>query len=113
MIPMRGSLRIAGYQAASLDVDAGRALGRAHISEDRLGMALIAEFTAEEKRDPRQPAQTTLCARLACRTGSDYRDGAAAKGRIRRATGRAQGIDRNPVGRPISRRFARSPTASW
>ena len=58
MIPMRGSLRFAGYEAASLDVDARRALGLAHIAEDRLGMALIAEFTAEENAilgDQRRP----------------------------------------------------------
>jgi ABC-type uncharacterized transport system ATPase subunit len=48
LVPVRGSLRIAGHQAASLDVDARRALGLAHIAEDRLGMALITEFTAEE-----------------------------------------------------------------
>ena len=48
MIPMRGSMRIAGHEAAALDVDARRALGLAHIPEDRLGLALIAEFTAEE-----------------------------------------------------------------
>ncbi|HEX4185513.1 MAG TPA: ABC transporter ATP-binding protein [Stellaceae bacterium] len=58
MIPMRGSLRITGHQAAFLDVDARRALGLAHIPEDRLGMALIAEFTAEENAilgDQRRP----------------------------------------------------------
>ncbi len=48
MIPMRGSLRFSGYEATSLDIDARRALGLAHIAEDRLGTALIAEFTAEE-----------------------------------------------------------------
>ena len=48
MIPMRGSMRIAGHEAAALDVDARRSLGLAHIPEDRLGLALIAEFTAEE-----------------------------------------------------------------
>jgi ABC-type uncharacterized transport system ATPase subunit len=59
MIPMRGSLRIAGHEAAALDTDARRALGLAHIAEDRLDMALIAEFTAEanvilgEQRRPR------------------------------------------------------------
>ena len=31
-----------------LDVDERRALGLAHIAEDRLGMALIDDFTAEE-----------------------------------------------------------------
>jgi general nucleoside transport system ATP-binding protein len=46
--PMQGSLRIAGHEAASLDVDARRGLGLAHIAEDRLGMALVTEFTAEE-----------------------------------------------------------------
>ncbi len=58
MIPMRGSLRIAGREAAALDVDTRRALGLAHIPEDRLGMALIAEFTAEENAilgDQRRP----------------------------------------------------------
>jgi simple sugar transport system ATP-binding protein len=58
MIPMRGSLRIAGHQAAARDVDARRALGLAHIPEDRLGMALIAEFTTEENAilgDQRRP----------------------------------------------------------
>ena len=58
MIPMRGSLRIGGHEAASLDVDGRRALGLAHIGEDRLGMALIVEFTAEENiilGDQRRP----------------------------------------------------------
>jgi general nucleoside transport system ATP-binding protein len=58
MIPMRGSLRIAGHQAAGLDVDARRALGLAHIPEDRFGMALITEFTTEENAilgDQRRP----------------------------------------------------------
>jgi simple sugar transport system ATP-binding protein len=58
MIPMRGSLRIAGHQAAGLDVDARRALGLAHIPEDRLGMALITEFTTKENAilgDQRRP----------------------------------------------------------
>ena len=58
MIPMRGSLRIAGHEAAALDIDTRRALGLAHIPEDRLGMALIAEFTAEENAilgDQRRP----------------------------------------------------------
>jgi len=48
MIPVGGSLRIAGHQAASFDADTRRMLGLAHIPEDRLGMALLAEFTAEE-----------------------------------------------------------------
>jgi simple sugar transport system ATP-binding protein len=58
MIAMRGSLRIAGIEATALDIDARRALGLAHIAEDRLGMALIAEFTAEENTvlgDQRRP----------------------------------------------------------
>jgi len=58
MIPTRGSLRIAGHRAAALDVDARRALGLAHIPENRLGMAPIAEFTAEENAilgDQRSP----------------------------------------------------------
>ena len=58
MIPMRGSLRVAGHQATALDVDARRALGLAHIPEDRLGIALIAEFSAEENAilgDQRKP----------------------------------------------------------
>jgi general nucleoside transport system ATP-binding protein len=58
MIPMRGSLRVAGHEAASLDVEARRALGLAHIPEDRQGMGLIEEFTAEENAilgDQRQP----------------------------------------------------------
>jgi simple sugar transport system ATP-binding protein len=57
-IPTRGSLRIAGHRAAALDVDARRALGLAHISENRRGMAPIAEFTAEENAilgDQRSP----------------------------------------------------------
>ena len=98
MIPMRGSLRVAGHQAAALDVDARRALGLAHLPEDRLGMALIAEFSAEENAilgDQRKP----LFTRLACRTGSDYQGGTAAHGRVRRTTALAQGADRNSVGR--------------
>jgi ABC-type uncharacterized transport system ATPase subunit len=58
MIPVRHSIRIAGHEAAALDVDARRALGLAHIPEDRLGVALIAEFTAEENAilgDQRKP----------------------------------------------------------
>jgi general nucleoside transport system ATP-binding protein len=58
MIPVGGSLRIAGEQAGALDLTARRALGLAHIAEDRLGMALIAEFTAEENLilgDQRRP----------------------------------------------------------
>jgi simple sugar transport system ATP-binding protein len=58
MLPMGGSLRIAGHEAAALDIDARRALGLAHIPEDRLGTALIAEFTAAENvilGDQRQP----------------------------------------------------------
>ena len=58
MIAMRGSLRIAGIEATALDIDARRSLGLAHIAEDRLGMALIAEFTAEENAvlgDQRRP----------------------------------------------------------
>jgi general nucleoside transport system ATP-binding protein len=58
MIPMRGSLRIAGHEAAALDVDSRRAVGLAHIAEDRIGMALVAEFTAEENvilGDQRRP----------------------------------------------------------
>ena len=58
MIPARGSLRIAGHEAASLDADGRRGLGIAHIPEDRLGMALIAEFTSEENfilGDQRRP----------------------------------------------------------
>jgi general nucleoside transport system ATP-binding protein len=56
--PIAGSLRIAGQEAALLDVDARRALGLAHIAEDRLGTALIAEFAAEENTllgDQRRP----------------------------------------------------------
>ena len=48
LIPMRGSLRIAGSEAMHLGVAARRALGLAHIPEDRRGMGLIAEFTAAE-----------------------------------------------------------------
>jgi general nucleoside transport system ATP-binding protein len=58
MIPAQGSLRIAGHEAASLDADGRRGLGIAHIPEDRLGMALIAEFTGEENfilGDQRRP----------------------------------------------------------
>jgi ABC-type uncharacterized transport system ATPase subunit len=47
-VPIRGSFCIAGHEAADLDVDTRRTLGLAHIPEDRLGMALLAEFTAEE-----------------------------------------------------------------
>jgi len=56
--PMQGSLRLAGMEMAALDVEARRALGLAHIAEDRLGMALIAEFTVEETAilgDQRRP----------------------------------------------------------
>jgi simple sugar transport system ATP-binding protein len=58
VIPMRGSLRVAGHEAASLDVEARRALGLAHIPEARQGVALIGEFTAEENAilgDQHQP----------------------------------------------------------
>ena len=58
MIPAHGSLRIAGHEAASLDAEARRGRGLAHIPEDRLGMALIAEFTGEENfilGDQRRP----------------------------------------------------------
>jgi len=48
IIPMRGSVRIAGREAANLDVAGRRALGLAHIAEDRLGSGLIAQFTAAE-----------------------------------------------------------------
>jgi general nucleoside transport system ATP-binding protein len=47
-IPMRGSVTIAGEEAGQFDVKARRALGLAHIPEDRLGTGLIAEFTAAE-----------------------------------------------------------------
>jgi simple sugar transport system ATP-binding protein len=58
LIPMRGSLRIARYEAAHLDVRARRALGLAHIPEDRRGMGLIGEFSAAENAilgDHRRP----------------------------------------------------------
>jgi len=58
IIPVSGSLRIAEHEAGSLGVDERRALGLAHIAEDRLGMALIADFTAEENLilgDQRRP----------------------------------------------------------
>ncbi len=48
LIPMRGSLRIAGDEAAHLGVAARRALGLAHIPEDRRSMGLIGEFSAAE-----------------------------------------------------------------
>jgi ABC-type uncharacterized transport system ATPase subunit len=48
VIPTVGSVRIAGHQAGGLDVAARRQLGLAHIAEDRLGAALIADFSAEE-----------------------------------------------------------------
>jgi general nucleoside transport system ATP-binding protein len=46
-------------EAASLDADGRRGLGIAHNPEDRLGMALIAEFTGEENfilGDQRRPS---------------------------------------------------------
>ena len=58
LTPVSGSLRIAEHEAGSLGVDERRALGLAHIAEDRLGMALIADFTAEENLilgDQRRP----------------------------------------------------------
>ena len=58
MIPMRGSLRIAGHQAAHLGVAARRALGLAAVPQDRLDFGLIEEFTAAENTilgDHRQP----------------------------------------------------------
>jgi general nucleoside transport system ATP-binding protein len=58
MIPMRGSLRIAGRQAAHLGVAARRALGLAAVPQDRLDFGLIGEFTAAENTvlgDHRQP----------------------------------------------------------
>ena len=48
LIPMHGSLRIAGQDAGHLGVAARRALGLAHIPEDRRGMGLIGDFTAAE-----------------------------------------------------------------
>ncbi len=47
-IPMRGSVRIGGREASRRDAAGRRALGLAHIPEDRLGMGLIVEFTAAE-----------------------------------------------------------------
>jgi ABC-type uncharacterized transport system ATPase subunit len=64
MIPAQGSLRIVGHEAASLDADGRRGLGIAHIPEDRLGMALIAEFTGEENfilGDQRRPPFARGC----------------------------------------------------
>ena len=58
MIPMRGSVRIAGHEAGHLGVAERRALGLAHILEDRLGTGLITELTAAENAvlgDHRQP----------------------------------------------------------
>jgi general nucleoside transport system ATP-binding protein len=58
MIPMRGSVRIAGHEAGHLGVAARRALGLAHIPEDRLGTGLITELTAAENAvlgDHREP----------------------------------------------------------
>jgi general nucleoside transport system ATP-binding protein len=48
LIPMRGSLKIAGREAGHLGVAARRALGLALIPEDRRGLGLVAEFTAAE-----------------------------------------------------------------
>jgi ABC-type uncharacterized transport system ATPase subunit len=47
ILPMRGSLRIGGCEAAALGIAGRRALGLAYIPEDRLGVGLIAAFTAE------------------------------------------------------------------
>jgi general nucleoside transport system ATP-binding protein len=58
MIPMAGSVRIAGREAGHLGVAARRALGLAHIPEDRLDIGLIGEFTAAENAilgDHRRP----------------------------------------------------------
>jgi general nucleoside transport system ATP-binding protein len=58
MIPMAGSVKIAGHEAGYLGVAARRTLGLAHIPEDRLEMGLIGEFTAAENAilgDHRRP----------------------------------------------------------
>ena len=58
IIPMLGSVKIAGRQVAHLDVAERRAAGLAHIAEDRLGSGLIAQFTTAENAilgDHRQP----------------------------------------------------------
>jgi len=58
VIPMRGSLRIAGDEAGHLGVAARRTHGLAHIPEDRLRTGLIGEFTAAENAilgDHRRP----------------------------------------------------------
>jgi general nucleoside transport system ATP-binding protein len=82
VIPMRGSLRIAGDEAGHLGVAARRALGLAHIPEDRLGTGLIGEFTAAENAilgDHRRPpfcrgvlAAPQAIADMAARRMRDY-----------------------------------------
>lgn len=57
-IRVQGSVRIGGCEAGHLDTAARRALGLAHIAEDRLALSLIAEFTAAENTilgDQRRP----------------------------------------------------------
>ncbi|HEV2303744.1 MAG TPA: ABC transporter ATP-binding protein [Stellaceae bacterium] len=48
IMPMTGRLGIGGVAAAHLDVEGRRALGLAHIPEDRLLAGLVSEFSAEE-----------------------------------------------------------------
>ena len=58
IIPMAGQVRIGGVPAAHLGVAGRRALGLAHIPEDRLAAGLVAEFSAEESAllgDQRRP----------------------------------------------------------
>jgi general nucleoside transport system ATP-binding protein len=58
IVPIEGELRIGGVAAAPLDVAGRRALGLAHIPEDRLLSGLVGEFTAEESAilgDHRRP----------------------------------------------------------
>ncbi len=57
-IPARGSIRIAGREAAYLKAAARRTLGLAHIAEDRLGSGLVARFSIAENAilgDHRRP----------------------------------------------------------
>jgi len=58
LAPAVGTIRIAGRDAAGLDIAARRALGLAHVPEDRTGMGLVAELSAAESLvlgDQRQP----------------------------------------------------------
>jgi general nucleoside transport system ATP-binding protein len=58
ILPASGDLRIGGVKAAHLGVAGRRALGLAHIPEDRLAAGLVPEFSAEESAvlgDQRRP----------------------------------------------------------